>query len=140
MYGSRGWRTRDDKDVYSSIKPGLASRHVYLLVVLTLKMHLLVALIQQKSLFCLPTKGTFLNDVCPIGQMMLPTVMMCASHMMCLRTWVANIASLRNEMKQHHFVASLRNIISRHSRRPVQNKDGCFMIKKGAVVLHCSFS
>ena len=40
----------------------------------------------KKSLLSL-TKGTFLNDVC-LRQMILPTVMMCASHMMCLRAWV----------------------------------------------------
>ena len=55
--------------------------------------------------------SAFFNDVCPIGQMMLPAVMMYASHMMCLRAWVANIASLFT-CEQHHFGDS-RNIISR---------------------------
>ncbi len=66
----------------------------------------------KERTFVYQDKVRFLNDVC-LRQMMLPTVMMCASHMMCLRAWVANIASLRNEMKQHHFIAKRRNIISR---------------------------
>ena len=82
----------------------------------TLLLLRLGSLSQQKSLFCLPTKGTFLNDVCPIGQMMPASPMMYASHMMCLRTWVANIASLF-ACEQHHFGAKRRNIISRHRRR-----------------------
>ena len=36
----------------------------------------------QKCLFCF-TKGAFLNDVCPFGQKMLPSVMMSLTLMMC---------------------------------------------------------
>ena len=57
----------------------------------------------------------FFNDVC-LRQMMPASPMMYASHMMCLRTWVANIASFF-ACEQHHFGAKRRNIISRHRRR-----------------------
>ncbi len=61
---------------------------------------------QQKTHFCLPTKVRFLIDVC-LRQMMLALPMMTASpHFM------ANIASLRNEVEQHHFERSEKHHIA----------------------------
>ena len=51
------------------------------LYVLPLKSVRLCALSQQKNVFYLPTKGVFLNDVCPVGQMMSPSALV-ASLMM----------------------------------------------------------
>ena len=62
---------------------------------------------QQKSLFCLPTKETFLNDVCPIGQMMYPAGMMLPSAMMC--------PAGHEWQTSHHCGTKWRNIISEHS-------------------------
>ena len=58
---------------------------------------------QQKTHFCLPTKVRFLNDVC-LRQMMTasPNDVRCANDV-CLAAHWANIASLRNEVEQHHF-------------------------------------
>ena len=61
---------------------------------------------QQKSLFCLPTKGTFLNDVCPVGQMMYHAGMMLPSAMMC---------ALRHMGKHRIIVSEANNIISERS-------------------------
>ena len=57
---------------------------------------------QQKTHFCLPTKVRFLNDVC-LRQMMTasPNDVRYANDV-CLTAHWANIASLRNEVKQHH--------------------------------------
>ena len=62
------------------------------------------ALAQQKRLICLPNEA-FLNDVCPVGQMMLPAAMSRFADDACLRAHRANIASLRHEVTQHHFGA-----------------------------------
>jgi hypothetical protein len=57
-------------------------------------------------------KSAFFNDVC-LRQMMLAPPMMTASLMMCaLRHIGANIASLRNEVEQHHFGRSEKHHIA----------------------------
>ena len=55
---------------------------------------------QQKTHFCLPTKVRFLNDVC-LRQMMQG-----------FATFLANIASLRNAVEQHHFERSEKHHIA----------------------------
>ena len=64
--------------------------------------YLFTALSQQKTRFCLPTKVRFLNDVC-LRQMMTasPNDVRYANDV-CLTAHWANVASLRNEVEQHH--------------------------------------
>ena len=58
---------------------------------------------QQKTHFCLPTKVRFLNDVC-LRQMMTatPNDVRFANDVCLAAHFKANIASLRNEVEQHH--------------------------------------
>ena len=64
--------------------------------------HLFTALSQQKTHFCLVTKVRFLNDVC-LRQMMTATPNdVRFANDAWLRHIGANIASLRNEVAQHH--------------------------------------
>ena len=68
---------------------------------------------QQKTHFCLPTKVRFLNDVC-LRQMMTasPNDVRYANDV-CLTAHWANIASLRNEVEQHHFCEAMYHIAAR---------------------------
>ncbi len=70
---------------------------------------------QQKTHFCLPTKVRFLNDVC-LRQMMTASTndVRCANDV-CLTAHWANIASLRNEVEQHHFERSEKHHIAAQS-------------------------
>ena len=64
------------------------------------------------DLFSTKTKVRFLNDVC-LRQMMLALPMMTAlPNDVCLTAHWANIASLRNEVKQHHFERSEKHHIA----------------------------
>ena len=86
--------------------------------------HLLVFLTQQKTHFCLPTKVRFLNDVC-LRQMMLGNAQWWRLRlMMCACGHIgANIASLRNEVEQHHICEA--NASYRRRR--------CFIVIRGQI-------
>jgi hypothetical protein len=56
------------------------------------------------------TKVRFLNDVCVRQMMLAPPMMTATPNDECLMAHWANIASLRNEVEQHHYAK--HNIIS----------------------------
>ena len=71
----------------------------------------------RKKHFCLPTKVRFLNDVCLRQMMLAPPNDVRYANDVCLTAHWANIASLQNEVKQHHICeanASYRRTAMHH--------------------------
>jgi hypothetical protein len=83
----------------------------------------------------LETKEAFLNDVCPVGQMMCASHMMLPSAMMCPAGREGQTSHHCDRREQHRFGAKRRNIISRLRRRH-HSKEAKKRIKHATIKAH----